>query len=132
MSDGLLEILLIEDDPDDAEFITATLMKDRPDARILHIGDGEAALKYLYNDGNAAPRLILLDLRMPKVDGIQILRQLKQDLLRQHIPVIVMVSSLDAGRNYVESFQLSADAYVCKPVMINDFRNAVSQIGVVW
>jgi two-component system, response regulator len=126
-----IEILLIEDDADDAELTMHILRKHKLVNTLLHIDEGEKALDYLYAAGNTPPKLILLDLRMPKVDGIQILRKLKSDPEKQDIPVVVLLSSKE-GKNYVESFQLKADAYAVKPLDFKKFLAAMSEIGMVW
>ena len=131
MDNRIIEILLIDDDPDDAELTIHTLKKNNIANHLLHIDDGEKGLEFLYTDENPIPRLILLDLRMPKVDGIQILRKLKGDPERKNIPVVVLISSRE-GKNYVESHQLKADAYIVKPVDFKKFLTAVSDIGLGW
>ena len=126
-----IEILLIEDDADDAELTIHTLKKHNLVTTLLHLDEGEKALDYLYANNSNRPKLILLDLRMPKVDGIQILKRLKSDPQKKDIPVVVMVSSKE-GKNYVESFQLSADSYITKPLDFKKFFVAMSEIGLVW
>jgi two-component system response regulator len=130
MVDRIIEILLVEDDPDDAELTIHALKKNNLVNHLLHIDDGEKALQFLYSSQDT-PKLILLDLRMPRVDGIQILRKLKQDPEKCHIPVIVMLASKD-GKSYVESFHLKADAYIVKPVDFKKFFSAISEIGLSW
>jgi two-component system, response regulator len=131
MDNRVIEILLIEDDPDDAEMTVHALKKHNLVNNLLHLDEGEKALDFLYTEGNNAPRLILLDLKMPRVDGIQILRKLKGDPEKRHIPVIALVSSKE-GKNYVESFHLKADAYMVKPVDFKKFFAAISDIGLTW
>jgi two-component system, response regulator len=131
MDNRIVEILLIDDDPDDAELTIHTLKKNNIANHLLHIDDGEKALEFLYSDENPTPRIILLDLRMPKIDGIHILRKLKNDSERKNIPVVVLISSRE-GKNYVESHQLKADAYIVKPVDFKKFLTAVSDIGLGW
>jgi two-component system response regulator len=131
MDNSVIEILLIEDDPDDAELTIHALKKHNLVNHLLHIDDGEKALQFLYSEKNNVPKLILLDLRMPRVDGIQILKKLKNDPEKRDIPVIVLVSSRD-GKSYVESFQLQADAYIVKPVDFKKFFRAIADIGLVW
>jgi two-component system, response regulator len=126
-----IEILLIEDDADDAELTIHTLKKHNLVNTLLHLDEGEKALDYLYASGNNLPKLILLDLRMPRVDGIQILQRLKSDQEKKDIPVVVLVSSKE-GKNYVESFQLRADSYITKPIDFKKFFTAMSEIGLAW
>jgi two-component system, response regulator len=122
------KILLIEDDADDAEMIIYTLKKlHRMD--IQHIDDGVDAVRYLFDERNSEPSLILLDLKMPKVDGIQILRRLKSDPSRKHIPVVVLISSPD-GKKYVESFSVKPDSYLLKPVECKNFLYSLTEIGL--
>lgn len=131
MENRVIEILLIEDDHDDAEMTVHALKKHNLVNNLLHIDEGEKALDFLYAEENDAPKLILLDLKMPRVDGIQILRKLKGDPAKRDIPVIALVSSKE-GKNYVESFQLRADAYMVKPVDFKKFFTAISDIGLTW
>jgi two-component system response regulator len=122
------DILLIEDDADDAELTIHALKKYNLANRILHIDDGERALDFLFSPQDK-PTLILLDLKMPRVDGIQILRRLKSDPAKANIPVVALISSRD-GKNYLESFSVKADAYMIKPVDFKKFCAAVSEIGI--
>jgi two-component system response regulator len=131
MDNRVIEILLIEDDPDDAELTIHALKKNNLVNHLLHIDEGQKALDFLYASDENNPKLILLDLRMPRVDGIQILRKLKEDPDKRHIPVIALVSSKE-GRGYVESFHLKADAYMAKPVDFKKFFKAIADIGLTW
>ena len=128
MDNPLFEILLIEDDVDDAELTIHALKKHNVASRILHIDDGEKALDFLFRNGHK-PSLILLDLKLPRVDGIQILRMLKSDPEKQNIPVVALISSKE-GKGYLESFDLKADAYMIKPVDNKQFSAALSHIGI--
>jgi two-component system response regulator len=121
-------ILLIEDDADDAELTIHALKKHNLASPILHIDDGEKALEFLFGP-DERPSLILLDLKMPRVDGIQVLRRLRADQQRSDIPVVALISSKE-GRNYVESFGLRADGYLIKPVDYNQFLVIVENIGL--
>ncbi|HYG01826.1 MAG TPA: response regulator [Chryseosolibacter sp.] len=122
------EVLLIEDDEDDAEMTMYTLAKLK-DLHVTHINDGNEAITYLLDDHAMLPDLILLDLKMPKVDGVEVLRRIKAHLERTHIPVIAFISS-PQGRAYLESFQLRADAYLMKPVDVTSFLIAASAAGM--
>jgi two-component system response regulator len=129
---NIVEILLIEDNHDDAELTIRALKKKNLANRLLHIDDGEAALNYLFDqDINRYPKLILLDLKMPKVDGIQILRRIKEDKLKHIIPVVMLTSSKEE-RDIIESYNLGVNAYIVKPVEFDKFMNAVSQLGIFW
>lgn len=128
MDKSMHEILLIDDDADDAELTIFALRRNHLANPIVHIDDGEKALEFLF-DGEETPGLILLDLKMPRVDGIQILRRLKDDPKRKCIPVIAMLASKE-GKKYLESFQVKADSYVVKPVDPEQFFAAVSEMGM--
>ena len=132
MNASQIEILLIEDDVDDAELAIHSLRKNNLINNLVHIDDGEKALDFLYSGENKKPKIILLDLRMPRVDGIQILKKLKGDSDMSDIPVIALVSSKESGRKYVESFGVKADAYLLKPIEFNKFCAAVSEMGLAW
>ena len=125
------KILLIEDDLDDAELTIHALSKRNFANHVIHIDDGAAAIKYLFDENNTRPGLILLDLRMPRVDGIQILRRLKSDAVKSAIPVIVLISS-KGGQHYVESFNLKADGYLQKPIDCEQFLETVRRLGLGW
>jgi two-component system response regulator len=131
MENRVIEILLIEDDPDDAELTIHALKKHNLVNHCHHIDDGEKALEFLYASEDNIPKLILLDLRMPRVDGVAILRKLKSDPDKKKIPVVALLSSKE-GKNYLESFQLKADAYIVKPVDFKKFFSAISDLGLTW
>lgn len=131
MENRVIEILLIEDDPDDAELTIYALKKHNLVNHLHHIDDGGKALDFLYASEDNIPKLILLDLRMPGVDGVAILRKLKSDPEKKRIPVVALLSSKE-GKNYLESFQLKADAYIVKPVDFKKFFAAISDLGLTW
>lgn len=131
MKNRVIEILLIEDDPDDAELTIYALKRQNLVNHLHHIDDGEKALEFLYGPEDNTPKLVLLDLRMPRVDGVTILRKLKSDPEKKDIPVVALLSSSE-GKNYVESFHLKADAYIVKPVDFKKFFTAISEIGLTW
>jgi two-component system response regulator len=127
-----VEILLIEDNHDDAELTIRALKKRNLANRLHHIADGEEALHYLFeSSNNSSPKLILLDLKMPKVTGIDILKRLKGDPVKRIIPVVILTSSKEE-RDIVESYKLGVNAYIVKPVDFDKFLDAVSQIGLFW
>lgn len=128
MENRLFQILLIEDDSEDAEITIQALRRNNLANPILHIDDGEKALDFLFGP-EPDPSLVLLDLKMPKVDGIQILRSLRADPVKKHIPVIALISSKE-GRNYLESFGVRADAYMIKPIDTRQFSAAIAHIGI--
>lgn len=126
-----VEILLVEDNPDDAALTIRTLKKNHLANRLLHVEDGQEALDFLYQLKATFPRLILLDLKMPRVDGIELLRKLKADPLRRQIPVVILTSSREE-RDVIESYNLGVNAYVVKPVDFNQFVSAVTELGLFW
>jgi CheY-like chemotaxis protein len=130
-------ILLVEDDPQDIE-LTITALKEYNLANTISVArDGVEALDYLYRRGIFAqepagsPVVILLDLKMPKMDGIQVLKAIKSDPNLHPIPVVILTSSRES-RDLEECYQLGANAYVVKPVKFSDFVESVKNIGVFW
>ena len=130
-------ILLAEDDPKDVELTINALDEYNLANDILVVRNGVEALDYLYRRGAFAqepdgnPIVILLDLKMPKVDGIQVLRQIKSDKHLQMIPVVVLTSS-NESQDLETCYQLGANAYVVKPVKFTDFVEAVREVGMFW
>lgn len=132
MTNKQVEILLIEDNIDDAELAIRALKKRNLANNLLHISDSEEALEYLFTEGsNNYPKLILLDLKMPKIDGIQILRRIKSDPEKKVIPVVMLTSSKEE-RDIVESYNLGVNAYIVKPVQFDKFLEVVDQLGMFW
>jgi two-component system response regulator len=127
----VVEILLVEDNMDDAGLTIRTLQKHHLANNLLHLQDGEEALKYLYDDTNQMPKVILLDLKMPKVDGIEVLRKLKSSDAKKVIPVVVLTSSKEE-RDIVESYKLGVNAYIVKPVDFDQFVKAIGVVGLFW
>ena len=136
MSD-LGRILLAEDSQRDAELTINALAEEHLANDVLHVRDGAEALDYLYRRGqfaghsNGQPVLVLLDLKMPKVDGMEVLRQMKCDPELKTIPVVVMTSSREEG-DLFRSYALGVNAYVVKPVKFPQFVRAVKQVGSFW
>ncbi len=127
-----VEVLLIEDNPEDAELTIRVLKKHNLANNLVHLRDGEAALNFLFAEGsNNIPRLILLDLKMPKVDGIEVLSKIKNDEQKKLIPVVVLTSSKEE-RDVIESYKLGVNAYVVKPVEFEKFVEAVAKLGLFW
>jgi two-component system, response regulator len=131
MANTAIEILLVEDNPDDAELTIRALKKNNLTNSLLHLQDGREALDFLFDDKNVMPKLILLDLKMPKIDGIDVLRKLKADEKRRIIPTVVLTSSKEE-RDVVESYKLGVNAYIVKPVDFDQFVKAVTQLGLFW
>ncbi|MGC1240157.1 MAG: response regulator [Chryseosolibacter sp.] len=127
-----VDILLVEDNPDDAGLAIHALKKNNLANNLLHLQDGEEALTYLFStDMTSMPKVVLLDLKMPKVDGIEVLRILKSDEERKIIPVVVLTSSRE-DIDILESYKLGVNAYIVKPVDYDKFVRAISEIGLFW
>jgi two-component system response regulator len=129
---NIVEILLVEDNPDDAELTIRALKKHNLANNLLHLQDGEEALNFIFSSQTSSlPKIILLDIKMPKVDGIEVLRKIKSDEHRKIIPVVVLTSSKEE-RDIIETYKLGVNAYIVKPVEFEKFVNAVSEIGFFW
>lgn len=127
-----VEILLVEDNPDDAGLTIHALKKHNLANNLLHLHDGEEALNYLFSEAlTGIPKLILLDLKMPKVDGMEVLQKIKTDERRKIIPVVVLTSSKEE-RDVLESYKLGVNAYIVKPVDFDKFVKAIADIGLFW
>lgn len=132
------EILLVEDDPADAELTTRSLRKQEQAGKIVHARDGAEALDYLFCQGSFSernksllPRVVLLDLKLPRVSGHDVLKAIKADKRMRCIPVIVMTSS-NHEQDLIECYRHGANSYIQKPVDLTMFQEAVKQIGVYW
>ena len=138
MTTRQVEILLVEDNPDDMELTLHALRKENL-ANNIHVArDGEEALEFLFCSGIHAersfehpPRLILLDLKLPKVDGIEVLRRLKADARTKTIPVVILTSSKEE-RDLANGYGLGANSYIQKPVDFDQFRETVKSVGLYW
>lgn len=134
---SLNRILLVEDSPRDAELTLDALDANNLANDVVHVRDGADALDYLHRRGqfadrsNEQPAVVLLDLKMPKVDGIEVLRQMKSDPHLKLVPVVVMTSSREEA-DLFRSYELGVNAYVVKPVKFQEFVEAVKQVGVFW
>jgi two-component system, response regulator len=124
-------ILLVEDNPADAELAIRAFKKNNLPQKIVHLEDGQEALEYLFDEGNEMPRLILLDVKMPRVDGIEVLRKIKSDPKKKILPVVMLTSSRE-DRDIIESYQLGVNAYIVKPVDFNKFVDTMNQLGLFW
>jgi len=133
-----VEVLLVEDNIHDAEMTIRSLKKVNLANNLLHVKDGEEALEFIfargkYSDRQSAhlPKVILLDIKMPKVDGIEVLKQLKANETSKLIPVVIMTSSKEE-QDIINSYELGVNSYVVKPVDFDGFARAVSQLGLYW
>ncbi|MCX6048918.1 MAG: response regulator [Chloroflexi bacterium] len=143
MSDTLnlenaIEILLVEDNPDDEELTLYALAQNNLANQIHVVRDGAAALEFIFATGSYAhrniynrPKLVILDLKLPKVDGLEVLRQIKSDPRTQLTPVVVLTSSR-TEQDIVESYQFGVNSYVTKPIDFTQFAESVQQLGLYW
>ncbi len=138
MTQRQIEILLVEDNQDDVELTLHALRKENLANNIHVVHDGEEALEFLFCNGahahrsfSSPPRLILLDLKLPKVDGKEVLRRLKGDPRTRTIPVVILTSSREE-RDLFDSYGLGANSYIQKPVDFEQFRDTVKSVGLYW
>ena len=132
-----VDILLIEDNPEEAELAMRSLKKSKVANNLVHIDDGEEALDYIFARGKYAgsktanPRMILLDLNLPKVGGLEILKEVKGDERTKMIPVVVLTSSQE-HRDVIESYKLGVNSYIVKPVNFESFSQAIAELNMYW
>ena len=131
-------ILLVEDNPDDVDLTLRALKRNNIVNEVVLAGDGVEALDYLFGTGayagrdtSATPRVVLLDLKLPKIDGLEVLRRLRSDERTKLLPIVVLTSSKEQ-QDLVESYSLGANSYVRKPVDFNQFVEAIRQLGLYW
>jgi CheY-like chemotaxis protein len=133
-----VEILLVEDNTSDAKLTIRALTKHNLCNNLIHLPDGAEALDFLFAKGkysgreiNDKPKVVLLDLNMPKIGGLEVLREIKNDERTKYIPVVVMTSSKE-DRDILESYKLGVNSYVVKPVGFDNFSKAVAELGLYW
>ena len=133
-----IEVLLVEDNETDAELTIRALKRKNLANNLVWVKDGEEALEFIFANGRYSereiqdlPKLVLLDLRMPKVDGMEVLRWIKADERTSKIPIVVLTSSKE-DEDIVESYNLGVNSYVSKPVEFDEFTEAVSTLGLYW
>lgn len=138
MDNSTVEILFIEDNHHEAELTIRSLKKHNLANKLKHIDDGAEALEFIFTKcidktvaGAMNPNLIILDLKLPKVDGIEILKRLKNDERTKMIPVVVLTSSQE-DKDIIESYKLGANSYVVKPMNFDSFSKAVTDLGLYW
>ena len=133
-----IEILLVEDNPNDEELTLYALKRNNISNHIRVVRDGAEALEYLFCTGpyahreiNNPPKVVLLDLKLPKVDGLEVLKKIKADARTRTIPVVMLTSSREE-RDIIESYQLGVNSYIVKPVDFEQFTDVVRQLGLYW
>jgi two-component system response regulator len=138
MINDKIDILLVEDNPHDAEMTIRALNKVNLANKLLHVKDGVAALDFIFAKGEYAkrqienkPKIVLLDIKMPRVDGIEVLKQIKSNEDTRSIPVVIMTSSKEE-QDIITSYNLGVNSYVVKPVDFAGFAKAVSELGFYW
>lgn len=137
LSRSLVDILLVEDNPSDAELAVRALKRHKLANRLEWVRDGEAALDFLFYRGpyqtreRGLPRVVLLDLRLPKVDGIEVLTQIRGDPETRDVPVVALTSSKEE-RDIVNTYELGVNSFVPKPVAFEEFAKTVAELGMYW
>ncbi|MDH5505628.1 MAG: response regulator [Anaerolineae bacterium] len=133
-----VEILMVEDNPNDEELALHALKSHNLAGKIEVLHDGEEALDYMFCTGKFksrqikdAPKIILLDIKLPKINGLDVLKKLKEDERTKHIPVVVLTSS-NQEKDIIKSYQLGVNSYIVKPVDYDNFTDTVKQIGQYW
>lgn len=133
-----VEILIVEDNPNDAEMALRALRKNNIANHVLVVTDGEEALDFIFGKGNftsrqvsARPKLILLDLKLPKIDGLEVLKEIKNNPVTKIIPVVMLTSSKEET-DIVKSYELGVNSYIVKPVNFDKFVEAVRELGFYW
>lgn len=137
-SDQAVEILLVEDNPNDVQLTLHALNRSRLTNRIQVVRDGAEALEFLFatgayahREGSDSPKVVLLDLKLPRVDGMEVLREIRADPRTKTIPVVVLTSSREE-RDIAQTYGLGANSYIVKPVDFEQFTEAVRQLGLYW
>ncbi len=132
-----IEIVIVEDDPNDAELITRVLKKHNLANKLILLKDGVEALDFLFAEGSYAkridvsPKVILLDLKLPKLNGIEVLQRIKNNDRTKNIPVVVLTSSRE-DRDLRDAYDLGVNSYVTKPINFEEFAKAVAELGLYW
>jgi two-component system, response regulator len=133
-----VEILLVEDNPNDVELTLRALQKQNLASKVLVVKDGVEALEFIFATGAFAhrkienrPKVVLLDLKLPKIDGIEVLSRMKNDERTRHIPVVMLTSSQEE-RDVLDTYNLGVNSYIVKPVDFSNFVHAVSELGLYW
>ncbi|HUL00401.1 MAG TPA: response regulator [Nitrospirota bacterium] len=138
MPDNLLDIILVEDNPHDIELTLHALQEHNLANRVMVLRDGEEAVNYIFRTGEYSdcgicehPSLILLDTKLPKIDGLDILRRIREDERTKSIPVVILSSSRP-DEDRIESYRLGVNSYITKPIEFEKFARNIAQIGLYW
>ncbi len=136
MNQNDVEIVVVEDDPNDAELIMRVLKKHNLANKVVHVEDGAQAIDLLIGKNGKAkqgelPRVVLLDLKLPKMNGIEVLRKLKSNESTKNIPVVILTSSKE-DKDMVDAYALGVNSYVTKPIKFDEFARVVSELGMYW
>ena len=139
MNENTVEVILVEDNPADAEMTLAALSEHNFANKVKLLKDGAEAVDYILNNvdciagqtGKCCPRVILLDLKLPKIDGLEVLRRIRSNERTKSVPVVVLTSS-NEEKDRIESYKLGVNSYIVKPVNFDDFARSVAEIGCYW
>jgi len=138
MNENIVDILLVEDDPHDAELTIMTLQEHNVINNIMHVKDGAEALDYLFGKGDyinrdtsVLPKVILMDLKLPKVSGLDVLKEIRRHDKFKDVPIVILTSS-SMETDIVESYKMGVNSYIVKPVNFKNFVDSVNQIGYYW
>lgn len=133
-----VEILLVEDNPDDADLTIRELQKHKLANKLVWVKDGEEALDFIFGEGNYAernskhkPKVVFLDLKLPKIDGIEVLREIRNREETKLLPVVILSSSRE-DQDVISTYNLGVNSYIVKPVEFDDFSRAIREIGYYW
>ena len=138
MKNEVGDVLLVEDNPNDALLTIRSLKEQNLANEIVHLSDGQAVLDYLFAEGpysgrniQKVPKVVLLDLKLPKVGGLQVLKRLRDDARTKLLPIVILTSSQEES-DLVESYKLGANSYIVKPVEFENFSKSIREIGLYW
>jgi CheY-like chemotaxis protein len=132
MNEEKVDVVIVEDDPNDAELIMRVFRKHNMVNKIVLLQDGAEALEFFFGSrANDAPKVVLLDLKLPKVNGIEVLQRLKADDRTKNIPVVVLTSSAES-EDIKDAYRYGVNSYVTKPIRFEEFANAVSELRLYW
>lgn len=138
MINNHVEILLVEDNPRDAELAIRAFEKQNLSNSLVWLKDGQEAIDFLFREGTYStpriyepPKVILLDLKLPKIDGLEVLQRIRSDNRTQTIPVVILTSSREE-QDIIKSYHLGVNSYIVKPVNFNNFTKSISEVGMYW